>query len=69
MEKLLWAVLAAMLIFLGFVAWDDYHADKYEIRKDEWSCTQHKTVPSFMFVGKVMVPTSRQECVAYERKM
>jgi hypothetical protein len=62
----------ALLISLPFLWWADYKRPTFTLKKDDWVCTQMKTVhyTQMIMAGKVMVPMvqTREECIQWTAK-
>lgn len=72
LEWLIVAAIVAIIGSIGYGAWKDHNTPTFELRKGEWVCMQHKTVPmtTFVMAGKAMVPitTYTDRCNQWNRK-
>lgn len=67
---LFFAVVAVLFLFL-YRAYLDSKSPTFELKKDEWVCTEWRTETYIVMqlIGKVMIPTvhTRKVCVRWEK--
>ncbi len=71
-----WASLGALIIsvagLIGYAVWDDAHAVKFSLRRDEWRCaaSHRETSTDIVTTGKVVIPviSTRTVCDRYDRR-
>jgi hypothetical protein len=39
----------------------------FKLYKNEWQCTQAKSIPTMVMMGKIMVPENDTKCIQYEK--
>lgn len=70
-DCLLGAAIVALFAALGWAIWDGATATTFELRQDQWTCTEShsETRQRAQLVGKVMimVPYNETVCDRYER--
>lgn len=59
------ASVVAVLVWLGWLIYDDVHAEKFALRKDSWACTKSHNERHFLVVGKIVVPQTRSVCTQW----
>ncbi len=70
-DKILTYFALPFIIFLFFYSVAMFFVtlsqETFSLIKDEWKCTDYKTMTTLVLVGKVMVPQVHSQCIRYER--
>lgn len=71
LEKIIFSVLFGLVVMLfalgGMAIYVDVTAERYSIRKDQWTCDKTEPTRVLTMAGKVPVWTTRDECVLYRK--
>jgi hypothetical protein len=66
------ALCVALLVFVGYLLYDEFYSDKFYLRKDQWECQGGHTEDATVYtkIGSVDVPqtVSTFVCDAWGRK-
>lgn len=63
-------MIVAMTPVIGlscFALYEELTSDRYDIRKDQWTCEKTEPTRTLIMAGKVPVWTTRDECVLYRK--
>lgn len=66
-EKVIIAAIIAILVAIGYGVYVESQKPGFELKKDEWHCTDHHMVTTMVMVGKVMVPQTYSVCDNWKR--
>lgn len=58
----------ALVFSYGLIIYHLVSSDKVTIFKNEWECTDQRTVKRNQLVGKILVPVKREICSQYTLK-
>lgn len=66
-NQILAGAVAVAALVLGFTAYDEFVAEKFELRKDEWTCIKPHSRTDIPYKAIRPGPTVPDDCDAFER--
>ena len=69
-EWFFWLLAVVLILVVGAIlygAWVNATSPTFELRKDQWECTEYRDYTTLVMSGKVLVPIQHHECQQWER--
>lgn len=63
----LMGAMVLLLIGVGVGIFYEITADRFHLRKDEWTCTEHRIEKTPRLIGKIIVYVDTSVCVQWSR--